>query len=244
MSMGSTEGFEREVQRHRQQSAPGVGVPFTKRARVIPIDLFQQSPPIERSDMVSRVSALPATITTTSIRDWDETSRVRNTSVSDASGASNKLIPGVVDVKMAHESVAHTGPPAPTKLLSPIPATLSTLIATSTRPANTDSPREVECYTYYHGVYSSFAIVGVSWDETLFRDGEGLKQAVKTCGTLTKWNFDTTWREEHRAFTWRAKGQLPIGCARCINRMIPGAGGPVDFVHCTGVQLSDHGDPT
>ncbi|KAK6417952.1 hypothetical protein LTR95_017261, partial [Oleoguttula sp. CCFEE 5521] len=67
-----------------------------------------------------------------------------------------------------------------------VPASLSTLIATFTPPAHIDQSREVQCYTYYHGFCSSFAIAGVSWDNTVFRDGEGLKQAVKTCGTLTK----------------------------------------------------------
>ncbi|KAL9093326.1 MAG: hypothetical protein Q9165_004067 [Trypethelium subeluteriae] len=113
----------------------------------------------------------------------------------------------------------------------PAPPASSTSSSPSTPPSSTTStsptPSE-DCKTKYKVVEDDVTISGTAWDANKLRsDGSGLKKAVKKCGDVTKWK----WQSPVDGWDFTATFHIGVFMKNCISSKMEEAGSPSNVCH-------------
>lgn len=83
---------------------------------------------------------------------------------------------------------------------------------------------QVSCDVSYKFFFDGFEIRGKNLpDAKLGVHGEGLRDQLTGCGTLTNWQFERT--PDDCCFQWYAAGRLPIGTKNCVGDALLTTGG-------------------
>lgn len=123
-----------------------------------------------------------------------------------------------------------TAPPASTLTKQPSSVAPEPAPAEIPSPAAPPKPDE-SCHTHYAGIFDTFDIYGIEWDEDKLKDGAGLKKNIGGCAKLTNWKYETvdvgTWQ-------FHASGRTTIWQKHCIEDAIASSGAPYDSCNGSG----------